>query len=115
MYPIFNSDGVVNNLFIVQCCGLAMLLLLAVGIGALQIGKYKARTEFRSKGYLRAPAGRKWFPFLLYRQYDGFDDPGIRFYFGISHGCLLGLMFRAVALTILGGCEFMLTNVGSGR
>jgi hypothetical protein len=110
-----NISGGMENLFILQCCGFAMMVLLVVGFVALAVGKVKARGEFRNKGYLRAPSGRKWFPFLLYKQYDGFDDPGTRFYFGISHGCLVALMFLAVAVAILLGCEFMLTTVASGH
>jgi len=70
---------------ILEMCGIGGLVFWFVGFCMLMVAARKARHEFRIKGYLRPPSGRDWFRFLMFRQYDAFDDPGTRFFFGISH------------------------------
>ncbi len=87
------------------------LLLWLVGSGALMVAVRKGRGEFRSKGYLRRPSGTRWFRFLLLKQYDAFDDSGTRFYFGITHMCLIGAIVAFGAVIVLGGCNLFFQNI----
>jgi hypothetical protein len=90
---------------IVTLCGMCAATFWLIGFCMLLVAIRKARREFRVKGYLRTPSGTRWFRFLLFRQYDYFEDPGTRFYFGISHFCLLGTIIVLTAIVLLLGCD----------
>jgi hypothetical protein len=49
--------------------------------------------------------------FLLGKQYEVFDQPGIRFFFGVSRFCLIVLIFDLVAVAILLGCVLLLYSM----
>jgi len=89
-------------------CGLAFSF---VGVSSLMLATRKARREFRGKGYLKPPSGTRWFRFLLFKQYDAFGNPGIRFFFGISHFCLMAVIIVLMAVAILLGSEFLLKGM----
>ena len=96
---------------IVAICGIIVVVLWIVGVVMLMIAARKGRPEFRSKGYLRIPSGTRWFRFLLFKQYDAFDDSGTRFFFGVSHMCLLGVLVAAAAVVVLVGCDVFFGNM----
>jgi hypothetical protein len=46
----------------------------------------------------------------MWRQYDHFENPGTRFYFGISHFCLIGMIIVVTAIVVLLGSEWLLNS-----
>jgi hypothetical protein len=82
-----------------------------IGCSTLAVAAKKARTEYRVKGYLRAPRGVRWFRFLIYKQYDAFDNPSTRFFFSISYFCMMGLFIVLLAVMALLGSEALLRGV----
>jgi len=89
-------------------CGAAVFFL---GLVMLIVASRKASDEFREKGYLRPPSGTRWFRFLMFKHYDSFQDPLTRFFFGITHACLMATIFVLAALTILIGSEIFLNGL----
>jgi hypothetical protein len=83
-----------------------------VGVFALWMGCHAARRDFRGKGYIRPPKGRNWFPFLLEKQYEVFENPSIRFFFKIAHFCLMAMILILVALILLIGCNTLFRSMG---
>ena len=83
-----------------------------IGVFALWMGCHAARKEFRGKGYVRPPSGRAWFPFLLEKRYEIFDSSSIRFFFKISHVCLMVMMFLLAALVLLVGAATFFWSMG---
>jgi len=98
-------------LTILETCGIAGFAFLFLGLVSLLLGVRKARPEFRTKGYLRAPSGRAWLPFLLWKQYELFEDSRIRFYFGTAHFCLLAMVVLLTAILVLLGSEVLLKRM----
>ena len=98
-------------LSILELCGYAALAFWIIGSIALLIGVQKTGTEFRAKGYLRRPSGTRWFNFLLWNQYEHFENPSVRFYFGVAHFCLVGLLIVVMAVVALFGIELVLTHM----
>lgn len=96
---------------ILEVCAICGVACSIVGISALMVATYKARREYRSKGYLKPPSGTRWFRFLLFKQYDAFGSPGTRFFFGISHFCLMAVIIVLMAVAILLGSEFLLKGM----
>ena len=88
----------------IELFGVLWLAFWLVGAFALWMGTRSARRDFRGKGYVRPPSGRAWFPFLLERQYNVFDNSSIRFFFGISHFCLMAMILILAAVLVLLGC-----------
>lgn len=103
-----------DTLFIVQWSGFLVIGMALLGLWALLVATRKARREFRSKGYLRIPAGQEWFRFLMFRHYDSFQGAGIRFFYGMAHTCLFALIIVVAAVGIFLGSEFLLGTVGAG-
>jgi hypothetical protein len=99
---------------IIELCGICGLAFWLIGSCMLFVAVRKARDEFRSKGYLRPPSGRRWLPFLLWKQYDHFENPDTRFYFGITHFCLVALIIVLGAVVILLGCQLLLGGLSGG-
>jgi hypothetical protein len=97
--------------FILELCGIIGVALWFIGFCTLLVATRKARNEFRVKGYLRAPSGTRWFRFLLYKQYDAFDNPSTRFFFGITHFCLMGVLIVLMAVVVLLGSEVLLNGM----
>ena len=100
-----------DPLSILIYCGAAALLFLIVGLAGLWAGIKRTKPAFRSKGYLRTPSGSRLFHFLLFKQYEAFDDSGIRFYFGVAHFCLVGMFVALAGFLALLGCELLLMRV----
>ncbi len=96
---------------ILELCGVGGLAFWIVGFCMLLVAVRKARREFRTKGYLRAPSGTRWFRFLLMKQYDAFDDPVTRFFFGSAHFCLMALIVILTAVIVLVGSETLLKTL----
>ena len=96
---------------ILEMCGIAGLAFWFVGFIALMVGVRNARREFRTKGYLRPPSGRRWFEFLLWKQYDHFENPSTRFIFGIAHFCLMAMIVLLTAILVFLGSELVLTRM----
>jgi hypothetical protein len=96
---------------ILEGCGILTATFGLVGFCALLIAVRKARPEFRQKGFLRTPSGKRWFRFLLWKQYAAFDDPGTRFFFGVSHLCMLGIFFALGSILVLLGSTMLLDGV----
>jgi hypothetical protein len=96
---------------ILEGCGIAILSLCVFGALMLAVATRKARREYRNKGYLRAPSGTRWIRFLMFKEYDAFDDSGTRFFFGITHICLIGVFVALAAVVVLFGCDFLFKNM----
>jgi hypothetical protein len=95
-------------------CGVIGAAFWFVGFCMLLVAVQKTRSKFREKGYLRTPSGTQWFHFLMFKHYDVFDDPSIRFFFGIAHLCLMGMIIDLVAVVVLFGCELLLKYMSEG-
>lgn len=96
---------------VVELCGICAAAFWFVGFCTLLVAVRKARFEFRVKGYLRPPSGSRWLPFLLWKQYDHFENPGTRFCFGIAHVCLVGMIVALLAAVVLLGSDLLLKNM----
>ncbi len=96
---------------VLELCGMGGAIFWLIGAFALLVASRKARREFRVKGYLKPPSGTGWFPFLLGKHYEAFENPGTRFYFGISHFCLMGLILVVAAIVILLACTFFFNGL----
>ena len=101
----------ITPLFVLELAGLCAVLLIIVGFGSLYLGSHKARRDFRQKGFLRPPAGAEWFRFLLFRQYEYFEDSTIRRCFGTSHVCLIASFFVIGAVALFFGSAYMLKGI----
>jgi hypothetical protein len=99
---------------VIELFGICAAALWFVGFCALLVAVRKARREFRSKGYMRPPSGRRWLSFLLWKRYNAFESPGARFFFGISHFCLVALFIVLGIIVLLLGCELLLGNLPEG-
>jgi len=107
-----NEEWMKYDLFsILEVCGACGLAFWFVGFCTLVVATRKARREFRVKGYLRTPSGRGWFRFLMFRQYEAFENPGARFFFGISHVCLMGMIVILTAIVVLLGVEILFNGM----
>ena len=95
----------------VEVCGLAALAFWGGGLLMILIAVRVGRREFRSKGYLRRPSGFHWFRFLLWRQYEAFDNPYTRQFFGYAHFCLMAIIIIAGAVIALFGCDYLLNRM----
>jgi len=93
--------------------GLLWVAFWLVGVTALWLGCHAARRDFRGKGYIRPPSGRAWFPFLLEKQYEIFENPSIRFFFKISHICLMAMILIFAALLLLVGSNTLFRSMSS--
>jgi hypothetical protein len=101
-----------NDLFsLIEICAMIGAAFWLVGFCMLLVAVRKAQSEFRIKGYLRTPSGTRWFPFLLGRHYDHFENPGTRFFFGIAHFCLIGVGIAVAAVAALLGCDQLLKGM----
>jgi hypothetical protein len=98
---------------ILVLCGVGAFGFWLVGAAALLVAVRLARDEFRVKGYLRTPSGKRWFRFLLFKEYDHFANSSTRFYFGIAHFCLMAIIIVGAAIAVLIGCEMLLGGVAS--
>lgn len=98
-------------LSIVGLCAIIAAFFWLFGFCMLLVAVQKGRSEFRSKGYLRTPSGVRWLRFLLMKQYEFFGDPAVRFFFGVAHFCLMGLMLALLAIVLLVGSEFLLKGM----
>ena len=96
---------------ILEMCGIIGLGFWFVGFVMLLVAVRKARREFRVKGYLRPPSGARWFRFLLLKQYDHFENPSTRLFFGIAHFCMMGMIVILTAVVVLLGCELLLDSM----
>jgi len=94
-----------------EVCGLAALTSSIVGFCMILIGARLGRREFRSKGFLRTPAGIRWFRFLLWKQYDVFDNPMTRKVFEYAHFCLMATIILVGAIVALFGCNYLLNRM----
>jgi len=70
-----------------------------------------ADDEFRAKGFMELPSGLGWFPFLLRKHYDSFENSRARLYFTISHVCAVGVILSVSAGILLVGCDLLLKLV----
>jgi len=100
---------------ILEYCAVAAMGFWFIGVGTLAVAVKKARPEFRIKGYLRTPTGTRWFRFLLFKQYDAFDNPSTRFFFGLTHMCMLGTFVALAAFLALLGSEYLLKGMAGIR
>jgi hypothetical protein len=82
-----------------------------VGFCSLFVGLHKARREFRTKGFLKPPSGTAMVRFLFWRQYEYFENPSIRLFFGTSHICMLGFILVLGAVIVFVGSEYMLNGM----
>lgn len=96
---------------ILEIGGIFLIALWVVGIFSLYMGSYAARRDFREKGYVRPPSGKQWFPFLFEKRYEAFNNGSIRFFFGISHFCLIALIVVAAALLLLIGANALFNSM----
>jgi hypothetical protein len=96
---------------ILEMAGAIGVAFWFIGFCTLLVAVRKARLEFRVKGYLRTPSGIRWLRFLLMKQYDHFGNPGTRFFFGIAHFCLMGMIVALMAVVLLLGSELLLKNM----
>ena len=99
------------DLLFLECGGILWLAFWLVGAFSLWMGCRNAKGDFREKGYVRPPSGRAWFPFLLEKRYEAFEDSSIRFFFSISHFCLMAMMFILAAVILLVGIETLFKNM----
>jgi hypothetical protein len=97
---------------ILEVGGGLLVAFWLVGVLALWMGCHAARREFRGKGYVRPPSGRDWFPFLLEKRYEIFEASSIRFFFKISHVCLMAMIFILAALILLVGIDTLFKSLG---
>jgi hypothetical protein len=100
-----------TDFLILELCGILGVAFGFVGVFTLVVAAKKARSEFRVKGYLRTPSGTRWFRFLLYKHYDAFNNPSTRFFFAVTHFCMMGLILVLAAVVLLLGSEFLLKGV----
>jgi hypothetical protein len=98
-------------LTILELCTLAGSAFLFIGLCMLLIATRKARREYRTKGFLRPPSGTAWFRFLLWRQYEYFENPSTRFLFGATHFCMMGAIIVLTGVAALVGTELLLNGV----
>jgi hypothetical protein len=97
-----------DTLTVLEFCAACAFAFWFVGFCMLWVAGRKAGREFRAKGYMRRPSGTAWVFFLMRRRYEAFENPSARFFFGISHFCLVGMMISVAAVVILLGCELLL-------
>jgi hypothetical protein len=102
-----------DYLTVLEIGGLLWIAFSLVGIFALWMGSHAARRDFRGKGYIRPPSGRAWLHFLLHKQYEIFENPSIRFFFKISHFCLMAMMLILAALVLLVGLDTLFRSMSS--
>jgi hypothetical protein len=100
-----------NAIPLLEWAGLALSILLSVGLWCMLAGSRRARRAFRGKGYLRPPTGRAWVRFLYYKHYESFEDSGIRFYYGLARKCFFLFILLLVALIIFLGSVIVLEQV----
>jgi len=97
--------------FILEICAVCGVAFWFVGFCTLFVAVRKARDEFREKGFLRTPSGTRWVRFLLMKEYDYFEDPSTRLFFGIAHFCMMGVFFAFTGAAVLVGSEVLLNGV----
>jgi hypothetical protein len=101
-----------DDLFsVLKLCAICAGALFCIGFIGLLVAIRRSRYEFREKGYLRPPAGTRWFRFLLQKQYDSFEDAGARFCYAMTHFCLLGVIIALAAAGILVTSEVVLNGL----
>ena len=104
----------IDTITILEWAALLAVALWVLGLWGIVVGSRKAKRVFRGKGYLRPPTGKAWLRFLYYKHYDSFEDPGIRFYYGLAHVCFFLFAIVAVTALIFLGSEVLLSKVASG-
>ena len=97
---------------ILKLCGLAGCSFLFIGLAVLAVASRRARREYRTKGFLRPPSGTAWVRFLLWRQYEYFENPSTRFLFGATHFCMMGAIVVLTGAAALVGTEILLNGFG---
>jgi len=100
-----------DYLSVLEVGGVLWIAFWLVGVFALWMGCHAARRDFRGKGYVRPPSGREWFPFLLEKRYEAFENSSIQFFFNISRVCLMAMMVILAALILLVGVETLFRNM----
>ena len=95
---------------VIELIGIAGLVFGFLCLLMLWIGVRVAQSEFRSKGFLRTPSGIHWFRFLIWQQYEAFDKPMTRLFFGYAYFCLMVLIVIATALVVLLGSGLLLNR-----
>ncbi len=100
-----------DPLSVIKVAAVLAVALWFSGFCALYVGARKAKREFRGKGFLRPPQGTAWVRFLFMKQYEYFETPSIRFYFGASHMCMIGLLVVLGAAVVFIGSEVMLNGL----
>jgi hypothetical protein len=99
-------------LSVIELCGICVLAFCFVGFFTLLVAARKARDELRVRGHLRRSWRKRWIPFLLWKKYDEFENPGARFLFAISRFCLMGIIIVLGAVLLLLASELFLGNIG---
>jgi len=93
-----------DNLYLIlEVCGAVGLFICVVGIASLIIAARRAEDDFRDKGYMLIPWGMEWFDFLHREHYERFEDPAVRFFFGIAHLCMVLFLIVVLAAVVLLG------------
>ncbi len=100
-----------GTLSIILACAVLAVTLWVIGSMALMVAVRMAKPEFRTKGFLRKPSGTRWFRFLMWRQYATFDNPNTRFFFLVTHCCMVGTMIVFTAVALLLVQEFVLRGL----
>jgi hypothetical protein len=95
---------------VIELCGIAGLVFGFLCICMLWIGVRVGRSEFRSKGFLRTPSGVHWFRFLIWKQYEAFDKPMTRLFFGYAYFCLMVIIVIATAIVVLLASDLLLNR-----
>jgi hypothetical protein len=104
----------IDTITILEWAALLAVALWVLGLWGIVVGSRKAKRAFRGKGYLRPPTGKAWLRFLYYKHYDSFEDPGIRFYYGLAHVSLFLFAIVFIATLIFLGSVALLSKVASG-
>ena len=107
-----NEESIQYDFFTVVEIGCVFWIAFwLVGVVALWMGSHAARRDFRGKGYVRPPSGRAWFPFLLEKRYEAFENSSIQFFFKISRFCLLAMILILAALILLVGINTLFKSM----
>jgi hypothetical protein len=104
---------VIDNLTLLEWSALALSVLCTIGFACMVMGGRRAKRAFRGKGYLRPPTGKAWLRFLYYEHYNSFEDPGIRFFYGVARLCFFGSVILALVIGIYFGSVLVLGKLAS--
>lgn len=92
--------GIIDPVFLGGVAGGFILWILEVFFR--MAGSFRARMEFRAKGFLQVPSGFGWFRFLIHRQYGLFRDRLARFCFSTARLCLVGMLLSFSVAGVVG-------------